>query len=221
MKHWLKTAFGLIALGAAFPAAGEPSVLYGRIDGGGSFAQALSGDYADSTGLGGKRSSSGVVNIGMGASLPIPLVPIRSELDFSYRPQFALKSDGAVQANSTFRNLTAMLNLIMDIPVPLLIKPFAGIGAGVASNSLGTVDSTSNGVLLASERGNTITEFAWNAIAGLAFSIAPGVAVDLTYRYVDSGDLKSSGIDGSGRALKAVGSRLTTNEGMIGVRIGF
>ena len=224
MNHWLKTAFGWAALGVALPAAAEPSVLYGRIDGGASFSEAFEGNYIARTGLGAGSSRSGLVNIGLGAALPIPILSIRSEIDLTYRPDYnfnetSASPTGPVATRSKFGDITSMLNVILDVPVPFLIKPFVGLGAGLANNRLSAI--TTSGGRVISETGQADAPFAWDAIAGISYSVAPGIGLDLTYRYVDAGDIKTGGIDGAGRRIAALHSELKTRDAMIGLRIGF
>ncbi len=228
MKRFTARVLGLVLGTIGTQALADPSVLYGRIDGGASFSNALSGNYIQRTGLGGDPASTGLVNIGLGAALPVPGISLRSELDLSYRSNYALRESnpsagGPILTRSHFGNLTSTLNVIWDVPVPFRIKPFLGIGAGVGNNKVDGIRTSGGpaGRTPSFEAGDINDPFVWNAIAGLSYNLTPGIGLDLTYRYVDGGDLRSGGVDSTGRRFLNVRSDLRTNDTTIGLRFGF
>ena len=95
---------------------------------------------------------------------------------------------------------TVMGNVIYDIGPDWVIDPFIGAGVGVNHISLTTDGQFSNvtGVITGPAGTNpaiqnlhidsSSTEFAYQAIAGLAWKATDRLHVDLTYRYLDGSD---------------------------------
>lgn len=83
----------------------------------------------------------------------------------------------------------------------LCITPYVGGGIGLASISvlgLKDVNVPNGGVAYGAD--NTATNFAWAVYGGLAYDVNPSVTLDLSYRYLDLGDVSSGQVtsyDGS------------------------
>jgi outer membrane protein OmpA-like peptidoglycan-associated protein len=75
-------------------------------------------------------------------------------------------------------------------------QPYIDAGVGVARNDLSRTSfpgGTIGGVAVGSPSVNshTFTDFAWGAGAGVAYAVAPHMLVDLSYKYLDLGDMHS------------------------------
>jgi opacity protein-like surface antigen len=88
-----------------------------------------------------------------------------------------------------------MVNGAIDLaPQSWRIRPFLTAGAGVASNATSTVVYSFPGIgpnAVTSTPGGQRTDFAWNAGAGATFDLCPNLALDLTLRHTNLGQLHS------------------------------
>jgi opacity protein-like surface antigen len=116
---------------------------------------------------------------------------------------------------------TVLVNGYVDFGTWGGFTPYVGGGAGVArlksANYVDTTDSPSiNGVM---DQG-TQQNFAWAAMAGVAYQIAPSWMVDVGFRHLDLGDVVGS--DGAGTRTNAMVFRnQTVNEVRLGLRYLF
>jgi opacity protein-like surface antigen len=199
---------------------------YARIDVGASAPNRFSGDYFAGTGLGGRIATQPVLDIGLGYEVPFQDFTLRGEIVAATHAELRLVSGAALgaaylDARSTLRQYSGLANIYLDVKGPFGLKPFVGMGAGVARNELGAVTSALNGVAIANEAARSQTTFAWNAMAGLAFDLTSSVTLDLTYRHLNAGRFQSSGRDAVLGNVQAVKSDFSTNQGLIGVRVRF
>lgn len=83
-----------------------------------------------------------------------------------------------------------MANASIDLVTWNGLTPFVGVGIGAAWTDVHGVayaDALSTG----SARGRGQWSLAWAAMAGVAYDLAPGVRLELSYRYLDLGDARS------------------------------
>ncbi|MDR2199137.1 MAG: outer membrane beta-barrel protein [Deltaproteobacteria bacterium] len=146
-------------------------------------------------------------------------VPVRLELDFTYRSPRSSQFGGVVTLpvespvpqvgpqdinviHDVKLNLnTLLVNFYFDIPTGTAITPYVGAGAGIAILRLKTTDtfwSTAGpGTPVLVERhsvhaSKTKTNFAWSLAAGVAYDISENVALDLGYRFVYAGKIHAT-----------------------------
>jgi opacity protein-like surface antigen len=207
----------MLAGGAAAEAA--PTLLYGRVDAGGSFPTG-----SDFKGF----DPSPVVGAGLGFS-PLPF--LRTDVTVSYRSGYSGSATNTtslpgttLSAKSDIKSVVGMVNAYYDFPTFGGFTPYVGGGAGVAYNELGTTTVSSGGTQLAVVSGSTRTKFAWQVGGGLAISILPTIALDIGYHYLDAGKFQS-GTTGTILGTLVPGSvvsgRLKAHEVIAGVRVGF
>ena len=116
---------------------------------------------------------------------------------------------------------TVLVNAYIDFGTWAGLTPYVGAGGGAArlrsQNYVDTTDSPSiNGVA----GQGTHQNFAWAAMGGVAYQVAPNWLIDVGYRYLNLGNVPSSG--GAGTQTNAlVFKSLHTNEARIGVRYLF
>ncbi|OFX02064.1 MAG: hypothetical protein A3E78_14460, partial [Alphaproteobacteria bacterium RIFCSPHIGHO2_12_FULL_63_12] len=128
----------------------------------------------------------------------------RKELEFSYRNNdlrhlpgdginFTGWTDSTVDGD--IRSLSLMFNIIKDFKSSGSVTPYVGLGAGMArlkADYLGADPSFSGGFgsLVVNDKS---WELAYQGIAGLAFQLAEGLALDVSYRYFATLDPNFSG----------------------------
>jgi opacity protein-like surface antigen len=208
---------------ASMAAQAAPEYIYARIDTGGSLSTNAGKDVAVDIG------SSPIVGVGVGAKF-LPF--LRTDLTLSYRPgySFAAPPTAIEPPGTTGRGdvkaLAAMLNAYYDFPSFAGFTPYVGGGIGVARDQVGTttLSANSNGATVATLGGATTTQFAWQASAGVSYSIIPAVALDIGYRYFDAGEGRSGNtvtIGGVTAAFPVQRGDIHAHEIQVGIRVGF
>ncbi len=187
------------------PAIAQPTWFYIRGDIGGSFAEDPGGNLGDDAG------TAALIDVGLGFKV-LPF--IRTDVTLTYRTGYEIDSDrvvAGVNAQGDVDSWTGMLNAYFDFPEIGRFQPYVGAGVGVSYND---ADSVNVGAIRLD--GDTSTDFAWQAGFGTGISIVPGVALDLGYRFVDLGEVKTRSVGGVG-----VSGDLRAHELMAGIRVGF
>lgn len=220
-------ASALVAAATAGAAQAADQGLYLRAEVGGSFPADLDGgnwlDPSD-TGLGGDLDSGFVLGGGVGYRFT---PSVRAEAVIGWRGGFDFKHDvsdrfgNSGTTDSGAKVLTGMVNVYYDLPVDFPVKPYVGLGVGVARTKLDGVTYTLNGGYLDREDSNSETNFAWAVMGGVSYEVTSSVALDLGYRYLDAGDIKTSGRFASGATLPALKSELSLHEVVATVRFQF
>ncbi len=120
----------------------------------------------------------------------------RKELEFSYRNNdlrhlagdgmgFAGWPDAVLEGD--VRALSFMFNVIKDFNSGGTVTPYVGIGAGMARLKADYFGTGGPGTLVVDDKA---WEFAYQGIAGLAFQLTEGLALDVSYRYFETLDTK-------------------------------
>jgi opacity protein-like surface antigen len=130
-----------------------------------------------------------VLGVGLGARIS-PM--FRGEIVYSYRGGYELSDTD--QFGDTFAaditSHSVMGNLYWDIPFTMSgVAPFVGAGVGWAGNHMKNVISEDGGTFLLPE--GTVSNLAWQAMAGVGIAISPQATVDVFYRYFDGGKLQT------------------------------
>ncbi|MGQ9369538.1 outer membrane protein [Azospirillum sp. ST 5-10] len=215
------------AIASAQPALAADSGVYVRAQVGGAFPAGLDDgnwlDPADSR-LGGDLDDGFLVGAGVGYAFANGL---RADVTLDYRPGLDYEADAADAfgnsgtASADASVLTGLVNLYYEVPVAFAVRPYVGVGVGFARNRLDTVDYSLNGGALARESGETQTSFAWALMAGASFDLTTAVTLDVGYRYLDAGELESSGRFENGATAAALSSDLHLHEAMATLRYRF
>jgi outer membrane receptor protein involved in Fe transport len=164
----------------------------------------------------GRKDSYFGCGLALGLDLYRPYeVPIRLELEVNTHFDGRLETptptneNTPLPPNATFRptnytrvyyrNHSAFLNMYLDFHNDSRITPFVGAGAGLSfikadvqtqiyTSWLGSNFNNFQELIVHNIRESVRkTNFAWNVTAGLSYEINDRVAVDLAYRYVDTG----------------------------------
>jgi opacity protein-like surface antigen len=125
------------------------------------------------------------------------------------------------QFTAKIHSETVLVNGYVDFGTWGGFTPYIGGGAGVARlKSVNYVDTTDTPSIAGVMGQGTQQNFAWAAMAGVAYQVAPSWMVDVGFRHLDLGDVVSS--DGAGTRTNAMVFRnQTVNEARIGVRYLF
>ena len=86
---------------------------------------------------------------------------------------------------------TALFNGYIDLGNWHRITPYIGAGAGVAYARVSDFASTGRAAFLR-RPANKQWNFAYAGMAGIAFPVSPNAVVDVGYRYLNIGDVKTS-----------------------------
>jgi opacity protein-like surface antigen len=143
---------------------------------------------------------------------------MRAELNLSYReadidkltgPGFVLEGAGDAGA------FAALANLYFDFTPREPVTPYVGVGIGVA-----LIDVDSDGSANVLTINDDSTEFAWNVMAGAAWSVTDNVDLTLGYRYLSTNDGEFNATEvGVGSSEMDVG--FGVHEVMFGARYNF
>jgi opacity protein-like surface antigen len=125
------------------------------------------------------------------------------------------------QFTAKIRSESVLVNGYIDFGTWGGFTPYIGGGAGVArlksANYVDTTDTPSTTGVMGQ---GTQQNFAWAAMVGVAYQVAPSWMVDVGFRHLALGDVVSS--DGAGTRTNAMVFRnQTVNEARIGVRYLF
>ncbi|TAL02985.1 MAG: porin family protein [Rhodospirillaceae bacterium] len=223
-----------VAILPADQAVAADNGIYGRLDVGAAISAGTGGDIFNGTGFGNDFGKTAAFDLGIGATIPVGLngVDFRGDFTVGYLPSFngdhsAPNASGAtiLSTQTNVRTWTAMINAYADIPTGTSITPYVGIGVGGAFNHLGLLAYNFNGTPGATEPGADTTSFAWSGMVGLGYKLSGSATLDLGYRYLDAGDVASSGTvtlaNGVTSTQAPVRSRLSAHELTVGVRLDF
>ena len=151
----------------------------------------------------------------------------------SYNADLAIGA-GAGRGNDFYtgsvRSVVGLVNGYVDLGTWYGLTPFIGAGVGVANNTVGTivdqgaVNGLGTGAGFGYSRSHDTTQFAFAAMAGVAFNVTPNTKIELGYRYLNLGNASSGTIycqDNGNCPNEVHHYRLQSNDIRIGVRYSF
>jgi opacity protein-like surface antigen len=177
--------------------------------------------------------SGWLAGIGVGTQF---LPGIRADLVYTYRGDYELdENDHAAQSTHFKANLhssSVMANGYADFPFDPNISGFVGLGIGWANVNVGDFRATGNLAVnqpgptppfTANFPGGSQDNFAWQAMAGLTFTIPAGPAIDVFYRWFDGGHFQTDAgnvlVNGTAvRTYQGAEGALHANEVVLSVR---
>ena len=210
-----------LALGSAAAASAQdkPSGLYLRGDVGASFTTE------------GNRSFGSVDQgdgYAIGGGVGYRLSPnVRTDVTLGHRGDYGFdQSGGGLRARADLDSLVGLVNGYWDIGTVGGFTPYVGAGIGFADNAYGrTRISTTGGAPIGSINGGSTTELAWQATAGVSYSVTHNVAIDVGYHYLDMGTAETGSTFTVGGVGLATGSPLKgdlqAHEASVGLRYSF
>jgi outer membrane protein OmpA-like peptidoglycan-associated protein len=121
---------------------------------------------------------------------------LRGGLEFSYRDNSVdhARGTGASGGHGDISNYGLMGNVYYDFATGTPLTPYVGAGVG-----LGILDSSKQGTVFGSRLDGTDTEFAYQFIGGVAYSLTQQLALTGEYRYYSTLD-PHFGVTGSSGA---------------------
>lgn len=198
----------------------SPGGFYLRLDSGWSFSRDAGGDFDTDVG------NSYVVGGGAGYRFNDYL---RADVTIGYRGGYDIDASQSVSGstfavNGDVSSLTGMVNAYVDVAKFGMFRPYVGGGIGVSRNKVSNLSASYLGVT-GSVNDHSETSFAWQASAGVGVEVAPNVTVDVGYRYVDLGSMKTGDtVTIGGTSFGGAGSSdgdLRAHELQIGLRYNF
>ena len=149
-----------------------------------------------------------------GAGAGFKLRQIRTDLTIDYSSEATYTGSGpAAAASVKVQAITGLANVYYDFGTWWRVTPYIGAGAGVARLNLSDYRSVTNPPLTGVEN-NSVNNFAWALMGGVNYPVLPNLSVDVGYRFLDQGDVRTAA-DASGHlTLK----NLRSHEARIGVR---
>jgi opacity protein-like surface antigen len=205
---WI-TGLATLVLGATAVNAGSPSGFYIRGDVGGALSPHSSYEDIDPTGSGqsigsalieGDNGSSIIFDAGVGYRIS---PAFRVDGTFGYAPSLGFSGNSNDPTNpfsfsADVRPLIGMVNGYVDIAGLMpgkfgIFQPFLLGGVGVSINRF-SGGSVAGPGFTQTVSDNTNTAFAWGVGAGVGIPINDNVTIDLTYKYLDLGEVKSGNL---------------------------
>lgn len=135
-------------------------------------------------------------------------------------PTFATTS---IEDRGLFQSTTFMVNGYLDFGGANGLTPYIGAGIGVAHNVLSDYTRTIHDAVSGTEiwqrlAGGDDFSLAWAVMAGVGYRLSSNFTVDLGYRYISRGDMKTRHYAvGAGTEVESLGA----HEVRLGVRYGF
>lgn len=124
--------------------------------------------------------------------------------------------------HTSIQSYTLMLNVYHDFGNFNRFVPYVGAGIGMAVHDVDEVYFTGNPALTNRIEGNRDVSFAWSVMAGVGYQISDRAVLDVGYRYIDMGSVKSGRVDSAGFVNPAVDiDDIAAHEIKVGLRYHF
>ena len=124
--------------------------------------------------------------------------------------------------HTSIQTYTLMLNVYHDFGNFNRFVPYVGAGIGMAVHDVDEVYFTGNPNLTNRIEGNRDVSFAWSVMAGVGYQISDRAILDVGYRYIDMGSVKSGRVDSAGFVNPAVDiDDIAAHEIKVGLRYHF
>ena len=132
-------------------------------------------------------------------------------------------ANALITDRASFQSSTLMVNGYLDFRPIMGLTPYVGAGIGMAHNVLSRHVLTTTDIATGAEvaerfAGGDDFNLAWALMAGVGYQFSSNFTLDLGYRYVSLGDVKTrSYADGTGVDVGSIGA----HEVRLGVRYDF
>jgi OOP family OmpA-OmpF porin len=171
-----------------------------------------------------------------GAGVGYRFTPLfRTDVTLDYIPSLKVSGHNSaltgVTNSADLSALVGLLNGYLDldgIKPGLLgpIQPFLTAGVGFARNDLGKTTYGLTGVPSGAltQNGSTHTSFAWGVGAGAGYPLTQNLTLDLTYKYLDLGEMRSGStatVFGASIASTPIKADLQVHTVILGLRYAF
>ena len=136
---------------------------------------------------------------------------VRTELEFGYRENDIDSISGGGSGTGDVGTWSFMANALYDVNVDGPLKPYFGVGAGIARIDVsGATPSTGTSI------NDKDTAFAWQGMAGVAYAVSERVKLTLGYRYFSVPDA-----DVNNNAGTSFETDYASHDVMFGLRYSF
>lgn len=159
--------------------------LYLRLDTGKSKARKLNNSDAY---VNDKLNTSNVINLGVGKYLDNNL---RTDLTLTFRDYKLNNTTENRTATQKIKSTSVMLNGYYDINYFNTVTPYLSTGVGIARNNSGKLEITESDMITTYNKKIT-NNFTWQVGAGAVIKINDLFNVDLSYKYIDLGEVKTT-----------------------------
>jgi len=132
--------------------------------------------------------------------------------DMKYQGTVAAPNDVTAKISAW----TALFNGYLDLGSWYRVTPYIGGGVGAARLRISDFQSTAPTPVVAGSS-NAQWNFAWAAMAGVGFVVAPNMIADVGYRYLNLGDIKTAAAASGTMTFKNVAA----HEVRVGLRWSF
>lgn len=180
---------------------------------------------AESFAFGSENKTSFASGVAVGYDFSaVSKVPVRLELDYTVRANVDnvskadFKDYGQLANHTKVQLQTLMVNAYYDIDTHTAWTPYVSAGAGLSHLNLDQYIQSSEGA--GDSRSHSLDTFAWSVGLGVAYAINTNWTVDLSYKYLDAGDITATQTDADGASSKAKVD-VTTQDVLFGVRYTF
>ncbi len=173
-------------------------------------------------------SHAAVVGAGLGYRFN-PVVRADVTLDHTFDARFKgaapapALATASITDKGSFQTSTLMVNGYLDLKPVMGFTPYIGAGIGMAHNVLSdhtlTIYDTATGIETVERlAGGDSFNLAWALMAGVGYRLSSSFTLDLGYRYVSLGDVKTRSYgSGAGVEVDSIGA----HEVRLGVRYSF
>lgn len=156
------------------------------------------------------------LNAGIGAGIKSGWLRSDITVDFiaptTYTSTVVTPGDTTAKVTAT----TILVNGYLDLGSWYRMTPYIGAGAGTANMHISNYVSTANPPF-ASNTARSQWNFAWAGMAGVAYSVAPNLMIDVGYRYLSLGSAMTAADAFGSFKLKGIAA----HEVRIGLRWNF
>ena len=167
-----------------------------------------------------------------GAALGYHLSPfLRTDVSIDYLGSSRISGYSTASVPSSgSAHMDAVVGLIngyFDVPAVMFgpVQPYVDAGIGIAWNHLGTTSGNSGAVGPFTLAGSSRTNIAWAIGAGAGYPLAPQLTLDLGYRFLDLGQLRTdSSLSFGGMTVPVTPSKtggVNAHQVTIGLRFEF
>jgi opacity protein-like surface antigen len=185
---------------------GDIGAYWGQLTGAQSVAP-----FSDPTDSSLGKGMTGGLGVGIKTSWLRTDVTIDYASPVKYQGTVAASGDTTAKIQAT----TALVNGYLDLGSWYRVSPYIGAGAGVAYTRV--FDYAGPAPPLTGDTSNKQWNFAWAGMAGIAFAISHNLMMDVGYRYLNIGDVKT----GSDALGAMTFKNVSAHEARVGLRWSF
>jgi outer membrane protein OmpA-like peptidoglycan-associated protein len=159
----------------------------------------------------------------------------RSDVTLDYIPSLHVSGHNSlltgVSNSADLSALVGLLNGYLDLdglkPGMLgPLQPYLTAGLGIARDDLGRTTYSATGLPSGAltQNGSTRTNFAWGVGAGVGYALTSNLTIDLAYKYLDLGEMRTGSVGtvfGASIATTPIKADLQVHTVMLGLRFAF